>query len=530
MPGEKKRTVNVRRSIAPNEHASPSRKGSTGPYQDLGGAGELFQIILEPSAPDEEIASNLLATREVPLEIDFPSEAIDFEHLLAWIGDEIAGLNELPDKHRQFELKREIEEYQKALGRKLNPNRFADTQYRLASLFIELGGRSPGKDLLNSAGEAFRAALHACAREQMPRSWGNLQFGLGQVLARVGAHFRKTSSMEEAVDCYHAALLIYDQDKEPVAWATIQANLSPLLASFAKRKSDATLLKEAVTACSEALKTYSRQRQLSIRHLHIAGCLRILFQVFSELGFVSSEVDPYSGQSGRRVVGGTETPTIEEVNDDQSKEIREIIEGLNLPGRRKALAEANIEIALKATDAGISVAELAERAGVNLGKTEALADWERAIIEVAPGLTREERHKIWEQALGVTKHPIPQLTSKQLAAVEQVAKRHPWSSRPSYHHSPFDWVKEHYARWLPGLLQHHLKLDRSSLYEAFVKRVKREGGLPSWLDVPTEGEAELRNTPDPIQRARILAVRSLSKAQSRGVRSLRRAAASQPKL
>jgi hypothetical protein len=231
-----------------------------------------------------------------------------------------------------------------------------------------------------------------------------------------------------------------------------------------------------------------------------------------------------------RVVGGTETPTIEEVNDEQNKKIKAIVQSFDLPEERKALAEANFEDALRATEDGVSLAELAQKAGVTLGRIELLSDWEQAIVEVAPNLTKEEQRKIWNEALAVTKPPIPELTSKQITAIERVAQRNRWSSRPTYHHSPFDWVKEHYGRWVPGLLQPHLKLDPSPLYDAFVKRIKREGGLPEWLDVPTQGEAELRNAVDPIQRARILAVRRLSKAQSHGVRSLRRTAAPPPKL
>lgn len=231
----------------------------------------------------------------------------------------------------------------------------------------------------------------------------------------------------------------------------------------------------------------------------------------------------------RRVVGGPETPTIEEVNDGRNKKIKAIVEGLDLSDEQRALAEMNFDSAWRATEEGISVAELAEQAGVILGGQDVLTDWERAIVQVAPVLTKKEREEIWAEALIATKPPIRKLTSKEITAIERVAEKNPWSGRPTYHYSPFKWVKEHYDRWVPGLLQHHLKMDRSSLYDAFAKRVKRDG-LPEWLDVPTEGEAELRNTPDPVQRARILAVRRLGRDHSRGVRSLKRVAGPIPKI
>jgi tetratricopeptide (TPR) repeat protein len=142
------------------------------------------------------------------------------------------------------------------------------------------------------------------------------------------------------------------------------------------------------------------------------------------------------------------------------------------------------------------------------------------LAEFAPSLTDEQRQEILAEALAITKPPIPKLDNKQIAAIKRRAKARPWSGRPSHRMSAFDWVRENYSEWIPGLLQHHLKADSLQLYDAFAKRVSREGGLPDGLDVPTEDEAELRDISDPLERAKLLAVRRLNRERMRGVRSL----------
>jgi len=147
-------------------------------------------------------------------------------------------------------------------------------------------------------------------------------------------------------------------------------------------------------------------------------------------------------------------------------------------------------------------------------------EWDRALAQFAPSLTEQQRLEIWTQAKAVTKPPIPKLAIDQIAAIRRRAKARPWSGRARPRMSALEWVRDNYAEWIPGLLQHHLKFDSVQLYDAFSKRVGREGGLPDWLDVPTEDEAELRKINDPLERAKVLAVRRLNRERMRGVRSL----------
>jgi tetratricopeptide (TPR) repeat protein len=112
-----------------------------------------------------------------------------------------------------------------------------------------------------------------------------------------------------------------------------------------------------------------------------------------------------------------------------------------------------------------------------------------------------------------TKPPLPVLTEKQIAAIARRAKQRPWSKRPTHRMSAFEWVRDNFGEWIPGLLQSHLKVD-PQLYSAFTARVSREG-LPDWLDVPSENEARLRNLEDPVERERLKTVREWERIRSR---------------
>jgi hypothetical protein len=199
----------------------------------------------------------------------------------------------------------------------------------------------------------------------------------------------------------------------------------------------------------------------------------------------------------------------------------------NWPSDRRTLAANNIVQGVAAADKGISVEGVFRQAGVltNLRgsgpQTEISDELDAAIVEIAPSLTKAERNEIKTAARAVYNPPIRKLSTKEIAAIKRRADSRPWSGRPTHRYSAFEWVRENYGQWIPGLLQHHLKFDESSLYEAFAKRVSRER-LPGWLDVPTEAEAEIRNATSPLERAKILAVRRLNRDHMRRVRSLRR--------
>lgn len=116
------------------------------------------------------------------------------------------------------------------------------------------------------------------------------------------------------------------------------------------------------------------------------------------------------------------------------------------------------------------------------------------------------------------KPPLPELTAKQVAAIKQRAKDRPWAERPNRRTTAFEWVRDNFAEWIPGLVQKHLKADHQ-LYDAFRVRVHREG-LPDWLDVPSEADANLRSVTDPDERKKLLATRETIRDRVRQIRSL----------
>jgi hypothetical protein len=109
------------------------------------------------------------------------------------------------------------------------------------------------------------------------------------------------------------------------------------------------------------------------------------------------------------------------------------------------------------------------------------------------------------------KPPLPELTPMQVQAVIKRGKERPWSKRPTHRMDSFKWVADNYKEWIPGLLQSHLKVADPLLYHAFAKRMGRNGGLPNWLDVPSEADANLRKLTNPQERDKLLASRQLKR-------------------
>jgi hypothetical protein len=67
----------------------------------------------------------------------------------------------------------------------------------------------------------------------------------------------------------------------------------------------------------------------------------------------------------------------------------------------------------------------------------------------------------------------------------------------------------------------HLHVADPLLHRAFRMCVSRNGGLPDWLDVPSEPDANLRKVTDPQQRQKLLASRELSRIGNRMARTVR---------
>jgi hypothetical protein len=119
--------------------------------------------------------------------------------------------------------------------------------------------------------------------------------------------------------------------------------------------------------------------------------------------------------------------------------------------------------------------------------------------------------------------PVPPLDKEQVDEVKKQGGLHPWKDRKeSDGRSPVQWVIDYYEKWIPGLLQSHIRLADMPLYTAFAKHVSRNG-LPEGLDLPTFAENEMRSAP-PHERSTVAIVREWYAAKKRQHRS------KQPKL
>lgn len=123
---------------------------------------------------------------------------------------------------------------------------------------------------------------------------------------------------------------------------------------------------------------------------------------------------------------------------------------------------------------------------------------------------------------GQVKSPVPVLTKKQVAALIAFGRKHPYATRDnSDRRTPFEWVRDEYRRWYPGILMHHLKQADEGLWSILHKRRSRakttQYSLPDWFDVPTQEENEYRAA-TPEERIGIDAVRKFHRDAKRQAR------------
>ena len=113
-----------------------------------------------------------------------------------------------------------------------------------------------------------------------------------------------------------------------------------------------------------------------------------------------------------------------------------------------------------------------------------------------------------EKAPPVIGPPLPSLSEKQISEISSICKK--WDKEKKlYRGRVFDWVKDNFQSYIPGLLQSHLRANMN-LYRTFMKGIERNS-LPDDLDVPNEPDANLRNEQDPTRRAALLEARRMSR-------------------
>jgi hypothetical protein len=90
------------------------------------------------------------------------------------------------------------------------------------------------------------------------------------------------------------------------------------------------------------------------------------------------------------------------------------------------------------------------------------------------------------------KSPVPELKPVQLSAIARRARRFQWEDRGDDPRNVIEWTRDHYGRWIPGLLRTQLFAVDAPLYRALQCRMRRPG-YPDWLDLPTKTENLDRN-------------------------------------
>jgi len=123
-----------------------------------------------------------------------------------------------------------------------------------------LGERESGKERLDQAAAAYRAALEERTRERVPLDWAATQNNLGIALKVLGERESGTARLGEAVAAYRAALEERTRARVPLDWAATQTNLGNALTALGGRESGTARLEEAVAAYRAALKERTRER------------------------------------------------------------------------------------------------------------------------------------------------------------------------------------------------------------------------------------------------------------------------------
>jgi len=121
--------------------------------------------------------------------------------------------------------------------------------------------------------------------------------------------------------------------------------------------------------------------------------------------------------------------------------------------------------------------------------------------------------------------PFPELPPGDVEAVIKHGEKRPWGKRREFGYkwttSVFEFVQAEYGKWIPGLTQGHLKSADEGLWSFFSKRVSTHG-LPNWLDVPSEPDAELRKITDPVEREQRKVAREVERKRSQARRTAKR--------
>jgi hypothetical protein len=125
---------------------------------------------------------------------------------------------------------------------------------------------------------------------------------------------------------------------------------------------------------------------------------------------------------------------------------------------------------------------------------------------------------------GAKVEPFPLMTDRQIEAVIEQGRKHPWAKRQedgwSYYTDVFDYIEKIYGKFIgKGLTRAIIKRADLALY---VQMIRNIGRLPARLDIPIGAEARLRAITDPTERNVVETVRAYQRNLKRQARARKR--------
>lgn len=160
------------------------------------------------------------------------------------------------------------------------PLQWAGTQNNLGNTLKTLGERESGTKRLKQSVAAFQSALEQYRQNRMPIEWQRTQNNLANALSALGLRESGTERLEQAVVTYQSALKKKRRDREPIDWAITQSNLGTVLRVLGERESGTERLTQAVAAFQSALQELTRD----CRPLQWAGVQSNLGNALSTIG------------------------------------------------------------------------------------------------------------------------------------------------------------------------------------------------------------------------------------------------------
>ncbi|UWQ79584.1 helix-turn-helix domain-containing protein [Leisingera sp. S132] len=159
-----------------------------------------------------------------------------------------------------------------------------------------IGRRRAGLEMLQSAEQAYRAALKFMDKKRDRGNWSATLGNLGSVLAVIGRRREDPVTHREAIACHLKVLDMSSKDNKVEDWATAQRNLGSALSGLGALEQDADGCWAAMEAYQAALPVFTSKMTLEQRAritVSIAICYRHLARILGDHVFFDQAEDAY---------------------------------------------------------------------------------------------------------------------------------------------------------------------------------------------------------------------------------------------